>query len=183
MEPRIYGILTVQARHVRATPGRARRTIPRRMETQGDHIGEPLVEELEVRRAIPGGKSLILFDGVCNLCNGWVNFVIDRDPAERFIFGALQSDTAREYLTSADNRGALDSIVLINADGVFVRSSAVLRISGRLKGAWPLLTILRIVPRPLRDAVYDWIAQHRYSWFGFRETCRVPTPELSTRFL
>ena len=153
------------------------------METHHDHIGEALFEESAARRSIPDGKSLILFDGVCNLCNGWVNFVIDRDPDGRFIFGALQSDEARDYLSLANDREALDSIVLIDAEGVFVRSSAVLRISEGLNGAWPMLRTFRIVPGPLRDAIYDLIARHRYSWFGRRETCRVPTPELSTRFL
>ncbi len=128
--------------------------------------------------------GIVLFDGVCNLCNGFVNFVIDRDPAGYFKFGALQSEAARPYLERFGLRpNYMDSIVLIENGRCYRDSTAALRILRRLKGLWPLLYGLIVVPRPLRDAVYHWIARHRYRWFGRREQCRVPTPDLLARFL
>lgn len=128
--------------------------------------------------------AVILFDGVCNLCNGAVNFIIDHDPAGYFKLAALQSEAARplleEHGLSAD---VLDSLVLIEEGRAYQRSTAALRIVGRLRGPWPLLRVFLAVPRPLRDAVYDWVATNRYDWFGRRDKCRVPTPELRERFL
>jgi len=128
--------------------------------------------------------ALILFDGVCNLCNGAVNFVIDHDPAGRFTFGALQSDGAtpilRRYGISAEH---LDSVVLIENGVLYRKSAAALRIARHLTGAWPLLSAFLAVPAPFRDVVYDWIASHRYDWFGKRDSCRMPTPDLQERFL
>lgn len=128
--------------------------------------------------------ALILFDGVCNLCNGAVNFIIDRDPEGYFQFAPLQSETAREHLDGtpvfSDN---LDTIVLIENGTPYVRSTAALRIARHLTGGWPLLALFLAVPRPLRDAVYNGIAQNRYDWFGRRDQCRMPTPDLKARFL
>ncbi|GIV61600.1 MAG: hypothetical protein KatS3mg044_0466 [Rhodothermaceae bacterium] len=129
-------------------------------------------------------QGIILFDGVCNLCNGSVNFVIDHDPDGYFRFAALQSETARALLQALrvpDDRP--ESIVLIEDGKVYTRSTAALRIARRLSGAWPLLYAFIVVPRRLRDRVYDWIARNRYRWFGRRDTCRLPTPELRSRFL
>ncbi|MDQ7039477.1 MAG: thiol-disulfide oxidoreductase DCC family protein [Rhodothermus sp.] len=128
--------------------------------------------------------GIVLFDGVCNLCNGFVNFIMDRDPAGYFKFGALQSEAARPYLERLGLQpDYMDSIVLIENDRCYRDSTAALRILRRLKGPWPLLYGLIVVPRPLRDAVYRWIARNRYRWFGRREQCRVPTPDLLARFL
>ena len=129
-------------------------------------------------------KAVILFDGVCNLCNASVNFVIDRDPGGHFVFSSLQSEAARPLLQRhrlAQN--ALDSIILIETDRAYTHSTAALRIARRLKGPWPLLYAFIVVPRPVRDAVYRVIARNRYRWFGKSETCRVPTPALRRRFL
>lgn len=126
---------------------------------------------------------IILFDGVCNLCNGWVNFVIDRDPAGRFHFAPLQSDRARDLLDSATYPGDFDSIVLLDGGRVFEKSDAVLRITSKLSWGWPLLSILRVIPRTVRDSVYDFVARHRYSWFGRTDACHVPTEDLQSRFL
>ncbi len=127
---------------------------------------------------------LILFDGVCNLCNGAVNFVIDRDPDGLFTFGALQSEEAQPILEEYGLSAAyLDSLVLIENGEVYQKSAAALRIARRLRGAWPLLSVFLAVPPVLRDVVYDWIAANRYSWFGKRDECRIPTPELKERFL
>ena len=128
--------------------------------------------------------AIVLFDGVCNLCNASVLFVIDRDPRGRFAFAPLQSEYAagllREHEYSAD---ALASVVLVENGRVYDRSSAALRIARHLSGFWPALSALTIVPKPVRDFLYDWLARRRYRWFGRTDACRVPTPELRTRFL
>jgi len=128
--------------------------------------------------------ALILFDGVCNLCNGAVNFIIDRDPDGYFRFAPLQSDVAQEHLAGTPAAGTtLDTIVLVEDGTPYVRSTAALRIARRLTAPWPLLALFLAVPRPLRDAVYNGIARNRYDWFGRRDQCRLPTPELKARFL
>jgi len=129
---------------------------------------------------------VVLFDGVCNLCNRWVNFVIDRDPKAELKFAALQSSAAAELLRSVGHPAALpepDSVLFVEGGRVYQRSTAVLRIAGHMAGAWRLLAVLAVVPRPLRDLVYRWIAAHRYAWFGKTSECRVPTPALQARFL
>ena len=131
--------------------------------------------------------ALVLFDGVCNLCNGTVNFIIDRDPAGYFRFAPLQSDVAESYLDEAagpDEAGHdLGTIVLVEDGQTYVRSTAALRIARRLAGPWSLLALALVIPRALRDAVYDVIAANRYDWFGQRDQCRMPTPALRDRFL
>lgn len=133
---------------------------------------------------MPPARAIVLFDGVCNLCNTSVNFLIDRDPEGRFVFGALQSE---EGLTVLRKHGLpeyyFDSIVLIEGRNVWTASDAVLEISRHMPGFWPALRVFRIVPKAIRDAVYNWIAANRYRWFGKRESCRLPTPENRSRFL
>jgi predicted DCC family thiol-disulfide oxidoreductase YuxK len=141
-----------------------------------------------VEETMMQGKAVILFDGVCNLCNASINFVIDRDSGAYFTFGALQSSGAAELLSEHDlPESYLDSIILVedNVEGskVYVASDAALRIARRLPGMWRFLYHLRWIPRFIRDGVYNWIAQNRYRWFGRQDTCRVPTPELRARFL
>lgn len=132
--------------------------------------------------ASPSG--IILFDGVCNLCNGFVQFVIRQDRDQRFRFASLQSDQARELLQNQPGAAqALDSVVLIENGRYYRQSTAALRILRRLGGAWPLLYGLIVVPAFVRDRVYAWIASHRYRWFGQRDACMLPTPELKARFL
>jgi predicted DCC family thiol-disulfide oxidoreductase YuxK len=129
-------------------------------------------------------KPTILFDGVCNLCNGFVQFVIARDPAAQFRFGALTSASAARVLQDAGVTPPIpDTIVLVEDGAVYFRSDAPLRIARRLTFPWPLAYGLVIVPRFLRDRVYDFIAAHRYKWFGRRDVCMVPRPELQQRFL
>src|SRR5437773_733528 len=123
-------------------------------------------------------SPVILFDGVCNLCNGFVHFVIARDPGARFQFAALQSDSARRLLARVDGlRQVPDSVVLVDRGRVYTRSSAALRIARGLPFPWSLARALLVVPRPLRDWVYDRVARHRYRWFGRKDTCIVPTPD------
>jgi len=132
----------------------------------------------------PSPHALVLFDGVCNLCNGAVNFIIDHDPNGYFRFAPLQSDVAQERLARTDAAGSdLDTVVLVEEETVYVRSTAALRIARRLTAPWPLLALFLVVPRLLRDPVYNWIATHRYDWFGRRDQCRLPTPALKSRFL
>lgn len=133
----------------------------------------------------PDGRPILLFDGVCNLCNGLVQFVIRRDPAPaRFRFAALQSEAGQRLLREHGmSTSDLDTFMMI-ADGVaHVRSTAALNVLKRLGLPWSLASIFIAVPRPMRDAVYRWIARNRYRWFGRREACMVPTPELRSRFL
>ena len=128
--------------------------------------------------------AVVLFDGVCNMCNGTVRFIIARDPAARFHFAALESDAARRVLAGSDVSGPLpDSVVLVEQGRVYTRSTAALRIARRLRFPWPLMSAFLIVPRPLRDLVFDFIARHRYRWFGKRDACMLPTPDLRKRFL
>jgi len=128
--------------------------------------------------------SVILFDGLCNLCNGFVQFVIARDPAARFRFAPLQSESGRRVLRSAALPDPFpETVVLVEAGRPFTRSAAVLRIVRRLRAPWPLAYAMILIPRPLRDWLYDAIARRRYRWFGKREECMVPTPELRRRFL
>ncbi len=129
-------------------------------------------------------RPLILFDGVCNLCNGAVNFIIDRDPSAKLAFAPLQSPTGKMMLTRfglADD--ALGSIVLIENDKCYRRSTAALRIARYLRGLWPILYAFTMIPRPLRDLIYDWIARNRYRWFGRRDACRLPAPGIADRFV
>ncbi len=132
-------------------------------------------------------RPIILFDGVCNLCNSTVQWLIERDKEGRFRFATLQSNAARrelEELIGTDEIDALpDSIVLLDSDGVYTRSAAAIRIARALGSPYALLGLGALVPRPLRDAVYNLIARHRYRWFGRRDTCMIPTPDLSARFL
>jgi len=139
-----------------------------------------------VTREEPGVPvpSLVLFDGECNLCNGSVQFILRRDPHARFRFAALQSAAGRQAL-AAVAAGAVfpDSIVLVAGGTAVVKSTAALRIACGLRWPWPFLAVFFVVPRPLRDLVYDWIARHRYRWFGKQAACMVPTPALRSRFL
>lgn len=128
--------------------------------------------------------ATILFDGVCNLCNGFVRFVVPRDPAGRFRFAALQSPAAAAALRDAGVVLPLpDSVVLIEDGRVYVRSAAALRIARGLRFPWPLAYAGIAVPRFIRDRIYDAIAANRYRWFGRRESCMIPTPDLARRFL
>ncbi|MDH5368269.1 MAG: thiol-disulfide oxidoreductase DCC family protein [Cyclobacteriaceae bacterium] len=129
-------------------------------------------------------KQLILFDGVCNLCNGAVNFIIDRDKKEKFQFATLQSDKGKHLLRRIDlPTDKLNTIVLIDQSKIYTKSTAVLHITKQLSGFWSLLFVLIIVPRFIRDECYDIVARSRYKWFGKTNACRVPTPNLIRRFI
>lgn len=126
------------------------------------------------------GAPVVLYDGVCRLCQASVRFIVRRDPAGRFRFAPLQDRAAAAWLDRRPDRLS-DSVVLVEGGTVHTRSTAALRIVRRLRFPWPLLYGLVIVPRPLRDAVYDAIARRRYAWFGRDESCPVPSPEVRAR--
>lgn len=128
--------------------------------------------------------NLVLFDGVCNLCNNAVDFIIRNDKKDKFKVGALQDSAVKDILKEYSlDEDYLDSLVLIQGDQVFYKSSAALRIAKALGGIWQILYFGIILPRPFRDRIYDWIGKNRYKWFGKKETCRLPTPEEKKKFL
>ncbi len=128
-------------------------------------------------------EAIILFDGVCNLCSGSVQFIIKRDPDAYFKFASLQSDFGQRQLQEFGlSRTSFHSIILIRGDKVYQRSDAALEIARKLNGAWPLLYGFKILPRFLRDAVYNLIGRNRYKLFGKKDACWIPTPELKSRF-
>jgi predicted DCC family thiol-disulfide oxidoreductase YuxK len=125
----------------------------------------------------------VYFDGLCGLCDRFVEFVLRRDRRGRFVFAPLQGETARARLP-ADLRPEPLGTVVLEEEGRFrTRSDAALAVLTGLGGAWRAAAILRLIPRPLRDLVYDWIARHRLGWFGRRDACRIPAPEEQSRFL
>ncbi len=125
----------------------------------------------------------MLFDGVCNLCNGVVRFVHANDPAGRFRFVPLQSARAAELLAPTGGIPAEASVVLLDYGRRFERSDAALHLALGLRAPWPLAFAAILVPRGARDAVYRWIARNRYRWFGRRDACPLPPPGLRERFL
>lgn len=151
---------------------------------------------------------MLLFDGVCNLCNSSVQFVIARDPLGRVRFAALQSPAGQALLSNPDVAaklpaellascaslgpdplaGRLDSatpgsMVLVDGAAIYTRSSAALRVARYLRWPWPLLGVFWVIPRPVRDWVYRRVARNRYRWFGRRDTCWAPSADLKRRFL
>jgi len=119
-------------------------------------------------------RAVVLFDGVCNLCNGTIDFIIHWDRDAYFRFASLQSAAGQRLVQGCNEVGG-DSVVLLENERCFTRSSAVLRILRILGLPWSLTYGFIIIPSRWRDGVYDWVARHRYAWFGKQETCRLPT--------
>lgn len=129
-------------------------------------------------------KGIILFDGVCNLCNGFVQFVIERDPKKQFLFTSLQSEKGKKILELHDiKETSLASIQLIQDAKIYKESTAILKILQKLRGGWFLLYLFIILPQFFRDWCYQQIAKNRYILFGKQNACWLPTPELQERFL
>lgn len=128
-------------------------------------------------------EVLVLFDGVCNLCNGAVQFIIKRDPEGKFVFASLQSDFASDQLKKFGmDPGSLHSIIVIEEDKMLERSDAILSIASHLNGFWRMFRAFRLLPRFIRDGLYDLVASYRYRIFGKQDSCMIPTPELKARF-
>lgn len=129
-------------------------------------------------------NPVLLFDGVCNLCNASVQWILKRDQKAQFRFAALQSATGQQILQKHGlNKEHFDTVILSVGDQIFLRSDAPLEIVRRLGGFWKLFYLFKILPRPLRDALYNFVARNRYRWFGRQAECMLPRPEWKGRFL
>ena len=129
-------------------------------------------------------NPIILFDGVCNLCDSSVQLVIKNDSKNIFKFSPLQSSIVKEYLqTKQPSFLEIDSIFLITPKKIYTESSAALTIAKNLRGFYPLLYVFYVIPKPLRDLVYSFIAKKRYKWYGKKESCMIPSKELKNKFL
>jgi predicted DCC family thiol-disulfide oxidoreductase YuxK len=130
------------------------------------------------------GHGIILFDGVCNLCNGVVQFIIRRDPNRYFYYAALQSEAGVQLLKQYHQLTMeINTVILIQNGKIYTKSTAALLLARKLSGLWPILAIFIVIPRFLRDPIYDWVARNRYKWFGQKTECMIPTPETKKRFL
>lgn len=128
-------------------------------------------------------NNIILFDGICNFCDSSVQFIIKRDKRALYKFASIQSDRGQEILRKHHVPAEMDSIILVRNDKCYYKSSAALRICKNLKGVWKLFYCFLIVPKPLRDYLYEIIARNRYKWFGKKDSCTLPSPEIRKRFL
>ncbi len=129
-------------------------------------------------------QYVILFDGVCNLCNTFVQFIIRHDKKNKFNFAPLQSNYAIEVIQKYNlNNNQLQSVVFIANQKIYTKSNAALQIAKHLGGLWSLFACLNIFPLKFRDAVYNYVAKNRYKWFGKKQNCMVPTPNLKNKFL
>ncbi|MCW3793656.1 thiol-disulfide oxidoreductase DCC family protein [Paenibacillus sp. LS1] len=127
---------------------------------------------------------IVLVDGVCHFCQGLTKWIIKRDPEGKYHFASLQSDVAKELLAKGNlSTDSMDTFVLIENGKYYTRSTAALRLAKGLKFPYPLLYVFIIVPKFIRNAVYNWVARNRYRWFGKDEACMLPTPEIKDRFL
>lgn len=128
--------------------------------------------------------KILLFDGVCNLCNNTILFVIKRDRKKQIRFGAIQSQEGNKFLQKFGiDQQYLGSLIFIDEGKVYLKSSGALRLSKYLSGLWPLLYALMVIPAFIRNPIYDFVAANRYKWFGKKEVCMIPTPELKSLFL
>lgn len=134
---------------------------------------------------LPKNKQLILFDGICNLCNSSVNFIIKHDKKNIYLFTPLQSDLGKQIIEAHQiDTSKTDSILLyIPEKGIWYKSTAALKIAAHLKLPINLLSVFIIVPAVIRNWIYDFIAKNRYKWFGKKDACMIPTPELKSKFL
>lgn len=127
---------------------------------------------------------IVLFDGVCNFCNFWVDFLLKRDKKDKFRFAVLQAERGQELLKKYNlKKEYFDTFVLIDGDKTYIKSTASLVVAKNLGGLWKLLYAFIIIPRPVRDFVYSLIAKNRYSLFGKKDVCRIPTKEERGKFL
>ncbi|MCC7402261.1 MAG: thiol-disulfide oxidoreductase DCC family protein [Chitinophagaceae bacterium] len=129
-------------------------------------------------------NPVILFDGICNLCNRSVLFIIKRDRKKKFLFASIQGEKGKDLFSKLNlPLNDINSFVLIDKGKAYTRSSGALRVLKELGGKWRLWYACIIVPKFIRDGVYKWIAKNRYKWFGKKETCMTPAADLKERFL
>lgn len=129
-------------------------------------------------------EPVVLFDGVCNLCNSAVQFIIKHDKKKIFRFTSLQSEAGQKILAQYNfPLKELNSFILIENNKAYDRSTGALRVAKKLHGLWPLLYGFIIIPKIFRDSIYNWVGKNRYKWFGKKDECMIPTPELKARFL
>ncbi len=128
-------------------------------------------------------QAIILFDGVCNFCNDWVNFIIEHDSKDHFKFAPLQSEIAEKLLEKHNVNKETDSVILIEDGKAYTHSTAALRIARNMDGIWSVFYILFLVPRFIRDFFYKILAKYRYKLFGKKDECMIPTPEIRRKFL
>jgi len=130
-------------------------------------------------------KKIILFDGVCNLCNRSVQYIIKRDKNDAFRFAALQSEIGEKLVSDRQiDTSKVDSIILIEPGvAYYVKSDAAIEIAKEIGGAWTMFRLFQWVPVSIRNIVYDFVARNRYSWYGKKDQCMIPTPELKAKFL
>jgi predicted DCC family thiol-disulfide oxidoreductase YuxK len=128
-------------------------------------------------------RRVVLFDGVCNFCDNSVQFIIKRDPNGYFKFASLQSETGQRFIKQLGIPNDLSSFVLIEDEKYYIKSTAALRVCEKLNGGWKFLVILKVIPLSVRDYVYTIIATNRYKWFGKKDSCTLPSPEIRARFL
>lgn len=148
-----------------------------------DAAATPDGETPSLASAVEAGPVLF-FDGVCNLCNGAVQFVIERDRNERIRFASLQSEVGGavlDKLSLPDDE--LQTIILVEGDRAYTKSAAVIRVCELLGGVYGLARVGWLLPRPVRDWLYTYVADHRYQWFGRKDQCMIPTPDLQSRFV
>lgn len=127
---------------------------------------------------------IILFDGVCNFCNNAVNFVIKRDKKASIHFAPLQSEIGRQLLIKYQlPTNTMNTFIFIESGKAYMKSTAALKVCRYLNGLWPLSYSFIIVPKFFRDGIYNWIAKNRYKWFGIKQECMIPTPDVRSRFL
>ncbi len=130
-------------------------------------------------------KKIVLFDGECNFCDASVQFIIKRDPQGIFSFASLQSDVGQQLVKEYHVPDEIDSIILIDPEQhkFYIKSSAALHICKRLSGLWKIFYLFKVIPGSIRDKVYDIIARNRIKWFGKKDQCTLPSPEIRKRFL
>jgi predicted DCC family thiol-disulfide oxidoreductase YuxK len=132
---------------------------------------------------MPERNPIILFDGVCNFCNGVVTFIIKHDKTMVFRFAALQSAAGQALIEKFHLPSSFDTFILIQNGKAYTKSTAALHLYNQLSWLWKWTQLFWVIPRPIRDSAYNIIARNRYRWFGKREECMVPTPELRSRFI
>lgn len=144
---------------------------------------QPVRELAPLRAAIDQHAYVLLYDGVCGLCHGFVQFVLKRDRSGAMRFATLQGSFGEEARRVVPALARIDSLVLLHREGAWIRSTAALETARYVGGIWSLALVFYLVPRPIRDWVYDWVARIRYKTFGKYDACPIPSPDQRGRFL